>query len=254
MERPSCPIYNLTPPSGVRPRRAGDRHPERPPAQRHDGVRRRHRRALHVSGVDGLPQDPTLPCEWSKVGDSHLRPRTRTAWATRTASAGRPRAARPTLQEFRRRARPRCTSTTRKKEPDTRSGETPDAAGSLTATELEAGVAYDVYRWDSVGEAFSYRDAYKKASFTATSDTLTHRGHLRSRATARRTTASCARVEREDVRPRRVFRTKCGRAASRARTTEPGRGGPHVPVQPPHKRAQGSGLAAAARRRVHLPP
>ena len=33
---------------------------------------------------------------------------------------------------------------------------------------------YDVYRWDSVGEAFSYRDAYKKTSFTATSDTYTY--------------------------------------------------------------------------------
>jgi hypothetical protein len=59
-----------------------------------------------------------------------------------------------------------------RREPDTRSGDKPAALqGTLTATELTAGVAYDVYRWDSVAEAFTYSDAHKKATFTAASDT-----------------------------------------------------------------------------------
>jgi len=43
--------------------------------------------------------------------------------------------------------------------------------GTLTATELNVGSAYDIYRWDSVAEALTYSDEYKKTSFTATSDT-----------------------------------------------------------------------------------
>ena len=58
-----------------------------------------------------------------------------------------------------------------KSEPDTRSGQKPEALkGTLTATQLTAGASYDIYRWDSVGEAFTYSEAYKRASFTATSD------------------------------------------------------------------------------------
>ena len=64
------------------------------------------------------------------------------------------------------------------REPDTRSGEAPDAIqGTLTATELEVGAVYDVYRWDSVKEALTYTDDYKKTTFTADSDT-----HVRARA------------------------------------------------------------------------
>ena len=60
-------------------------------------------------------------------------------------------------------------------EPDTRSGEKPEAlTGSLTATELAVGMKYDVYRWDTVKEAFTYSDEYKKTSFIATSDTYTY--------------------------------------------------------------------------------
>ena len=56
-----------------------------------------------------------------------------------------------------------------KSEPDTRSGEQPEALkGTLTVTELTAGATYDVYRWDSVAEAFTYSDKYKRTSFTAT--------------------------------------------------------------------------------------
>ena len=55
-----------------------------------------------------------------------------------------------------------------KSEPDTRSGEKPEALkGTLTATGLTAGAKYDIYRLDDVGVAFTYMDKYKKASFTA---------------------------------------------------------------------------------------
>lgn len=59
-----------------------------------------------------------------------------------------------------------------KSEPDTRSGETPEALkGTLTVSGLTVGNKYDIFRWDSVGLAFTYMDDYKKASFTADSDT-----------------------------------------------------------------------------------
>lgn len=60
-----------------------------------------------------------------------------------------------------------------KREPDTRSGAKPDSMlGELTVTDLTVGKTYDIYRWDTVAEAFaSYTDQYKKASFTATTDT-----------------------------------------------------------------------------------
>ena len=54
------------------------------------------------------------------------------------------------------------------KEPDTRSGEAPEALqGTLHATELRAGVTYDIYRWDSVADALTYSDSFKKATFKA---------------------------------------------------------------------------------------
>ena len=60
-------------------------------------------------------------------------------------------------------------------EPDTRSGEEPEALqGTLTARELSVGATYDIYRWDTVDESFTYADRYKKASFTATSDTYVY--------------------------------------------------------------------------------
>ena len=56
-------------------------------------------------------------------------------------------------------------------EPDTRSGAKPEALqGTLTATGLTDGKTYDVYRWDSVKEAFTYTDEYKKTSFQASGD------------------------------------------------------------------------------------
>ena len=59
-----------------------------------------------------------------------------------------------------------------KREPDTRSGEKPVAlTGTLTATELTVGSAYDIYRWDTVAEALTYTAGYKKASFTAANAT-----------------------------------------------------------------------------------
>lgn len=60
-------------------------------------------------------------------------------------------------------------------EPDTRAGDAPEPLqGTLTATGLEAGAAYAVYRWDAVGDAFTYADRYKKATFTAASDTFVY--------------------------------------------------------------------------------
>jgi len=58
-----------------------------------------------------------------------------------------------------------------KSEPDTRSGAQPEALkGTLTATGLEKGAAYDVYRWNNSTTAFTYAAAFKRASFTATGD------------------------------------------------------------------------------------
>eukprot|EP00966_Prymnesium_polylepis_P083533 1935089-Prymnesium_polylepis.1 len=62
-----------------------------------------------------------------------------------------------------------------KSEPDTRSGESPEALqGTLTATQLTVGAKYTIYRWDSVKTAFTYAEEYAKTSFTATSDTYTY--------------------------------------------------------------------------------
>ena len=59
-----------------------------------------------------------------------------------------------------------------KREPDTRSGDQPEALkGTLTVTELIAGSSYDIYRWDTVKDAFTYSDDFKKTSFKATDDT-----------------------------------------------------------------------------------
>ncbi|GMI49087.1 hypothetical protein TrCOL_g8065 [Triparma columacea] len=60
-------------------------------------------------------------------------------------------------------------------EPDTRSGEDPDEIqGTLTATGLEVGATYDIYRWDSVKEAMTYADEYKKITFEAQEDTYVY--------------------------------------------------------------------------------
>jgi hypothetical protein len=61
------------------------------------------------------------------------------------------------------------------REPDTRSGEKPEPlAGTLTAYELTPGATYDIYRWDSVKEAFTYTNEYKKITFAATTDTYVY--------------------------------------------------------------------------------
>merc|ERR1711934_1319130 len=63
-----------------------------------------------------------------------------------------------------------------KSETDTRSGDKPEAlTGTLTVTGLTAESKYDIYRWDSVEEAFSdYTDKYKRTSFTATNSTFVY--------------------------------------------------------------------------------
>jgi hypothetical protein len=60
-------------------------------------------------------------------------------------------------------------------EPDTRSGKKPEELqGTLTATELTIGATYDIYRWDSVEEAFTYSQQYKIATFTSSSSAYVH--------------------------------------------------------------------------------
>jgi len=59
------------------------------------------------------------------------------------------------------------------KEPDTRSGEAPEALkGTLTVTGLTSGASYDIYRWETVESAFvEYDDAHKRTTFDATDET-----------------------------------------------------------------------------------
>merc|ERR1719375_628020 len=58
-----------------------------------------------------------------------------------------------------------------KSEPDTRTGSKPNnIQGTLTAQSLAPGVTYDIYRWDTTEEAFTYSDQYKIDTFTAQKD------------------------------------------------------------------------------------
>merc|ERR1712039_1096846 len=60
-----------------------------------------------------------------------------------------------------------------RQEPDTRTGSSPiDITGTLTIAGTTAGSKYDIYRWDSVSDAFTYTDRYKITTFTATNDTF----------------------------------------------------------------------------------
>jgi len=61
------------------------------------------------------------------------------------------------------------------REPDYRRGEPPVLlAGTLTAEQLAAGSRYSIYRWDSVGEAFTYSRRYRVAAFTASAGTFVY--------------------------------------------------------------------------------
>jgi len=44
----------------------------------------------------------------------------------------------------------------------------------LTVSELTEGSSYDIYRWDTIKDAFTYTDAFKKTTFKATSDTYVY--------------------------------------------------------------------------------
>jgi hypothetical protein len=44
----------------------------------------------------------------------------------------------------------------------------------LTASELEAGASYAIYRWDSVEEALTYTDEFKVLTFTATASVFVY--------------------------------------------------------------------------------
>merc|ERR1711871_1754952 len=62
-----------------------------------------------------------------------------------------------------------------KSEPDLRSGRAPEELkGTLTATGLTIGESYDIYRWGSSAEAFTYTDKFMKHSFTATNNTYVY--------------------------------------------------------------------------------
>jgi len=63
-----------------------------------------------------------------------------------------------------------------KQEPDTRSGDKPTSLkGTLTVTGLTAGSVYEIFRWDSVEEAFNdYSNQYKRTTFTATADSFVY--------------------------------------------------------------------------------
>lgn len=63
-----------------------------------------------------------------------------------------------------------------KEEPDTRSGEKPEAlTGTLTVTGLTPGSKYEIYRWDTVEAAFSeYSEQYLRTTFTATNGTFVY--------------------------------------------------------------------------------
>merc|ERR1712048_1142983 len=53
-------------------------------------------------------------------------------------------------------------------EPDTRTGSSPNQIkGTLTVEGLSAGTKYDIYRWNTVKEAFTYTEDHKIATFTA---------------------------------------------------------------------------------------
>lgn len=63
-----------------------------------------------------------------------------------------------------------------KEEPDLRAGaKAIPIQGTLTASDLIIGSAYDIFRWDTVGAAFTYSSGYKKASFTATADVFVYK-------------------------------------------------------------------------------
>lgn len=62
-----------------------------------------------------------------------------------------------------------------KSEPNTRAGETAVAlTGTLTATNLIVGSQYQIYRWNTVEEAFTYNSKYKITTFTASEDSFVY--------------------------------------------------------------------------------
>jgi len=62
------------------------------------------------------------------------------------------------------------------KEPESREGGKPvNITGTLTATGLTQGSTYEIYRWGTTEEAFTYSGRYKIITFTATDDTFVYR-------------------------------------------------------------------------------
>ena len=44
----------------------------------------------------------------------------------------------------------------------------------MTVSDLTVGTTYDIYRWDTIEDAFTYSKAFKKTSFKATKDTYVY--------------------------------------------------------------------------------
>jgi len=62
-----------------------------------------------------------------------------------------------------------------KREPDIRSGKSGiPLKGTLTVTHLVVGSTYEIYRWDTVSDAFTYSDQFKKSSFQASNRTFVY--------------------------------------------------------------------------------
>lgn len=166
----SYPIYDLTPPAGmyghVEPVIGiQSNHPLNDTTVYDDDV------VVHLTdgGLSKVHRPITsLPCEWKGVNE-------KADCGEYSYGVGNPYGFGWAVKGFAQDEKPYLTATLHvqpwMKEPDTRSGEKPTKLkGTLTAIDLEEGMKYDIFRWDTVDEAFTYSDEYKKTSFTATSD------------------------------------------------------------------------------------
>jgi hypothetical protein len=167
------PIYNLTPPAGmyghVEPV-VGimSNHPLNDTNVYDDDT------VVHFTdgGVDAVHREmSTLPCKWAGVGTpadcSPYKYGISNPYGFGWAIKGFAQDSKTTLT-----APASLSINPWKSEPDTRSGEKPEALeGTLTASELVEGTAYDIYRWDAVADVSTYDARFKKASFTAKKDT-----------------------------------------------------------------------------------
>merc|ERR1712118_286349 len=168
------PIYDLTPPSGmyghVEPVVGiQSSHPLNDTTVYDDDV------VVHLTdaGIRKVYRKITsIPCQWNGVG-------TEADCGDYSYGLGNPYGFGWAVKGFKSDEKEYVQSTLHVhpwlKEPDTRSGQKPEAlTGTLTASGLVEGTTYDIYRWDSVKDAPTYSDSFKKTSFKATSDTFVY--------------------------------------------------------------------------------